>query len=101
MSKLTKQTIQNLVQLSRIDCSEKEQEELLKDLAKILTYFEQLEEIDTKNVAPCNHVLEGSANVMREDCVKETMPREAFLANAPAQVGGLIRVPPVMKSHSS
>ena len=89
--------IQYLPTLSRIDCTEKEQESLLEDLGKILNYVEQLQEIDTENVPPCNHVLEGITNVMREDEVGETLPRETFLSNSPSQVGGLIRVPPVIK----
>lgn len=98
MSKLTKESIKNLVKLSRIDCSEEEQDALLRDLEKILNLFEQLEEIDTENVSPCNQVIEGMANVMRDDIVGDVMPREVFLSNAPSQIGGMIRVPPVIKS---
>lgn len=98
MSTLTKEAIKNLVKLSRIECTEEEQEALLRDLGKILNMFEQLQEISTENVSPCNEVLEGMANVMRDDVVGEVMPREVFLANAPSQIGGMIRVPPVLKS---
>lgn len=99
MAKLTKAAIQNLIKLSRIDCNEEEQDALLHDLEKILGLFEQLQEIDTEQVAPCNHVLEGMGNVMRDDIVHPPMPRELFLANAPSQIGGMIRVPPVIKSN--
>lgn len=97
MSQLNKDTIKNLTLLSRIHCTEDEQEALLKDLDKILTYFEELKAIDTTNVAPCNHVLEGMHNVMREDVIGESMPRELFLQNVPSHVGGYVRVPPVKK----
>ncbi|MBA3816798.1 MAG: Asp-tRNA(Asn)/Glu-tRNA(Gln) amidotransferase subunit GatC [Parachlamydiaceae bacterium] len=97
MANLNKQTIQNLIGLCRINCSDEEQESLLVDLKKILEYIEQLHEIDTENVAPCYHVLEGASNVTREDNVGETLPRDLFLANAPSQIGGMIRVPPVIK----
>lgn len=97
MSNLNKQTIQNLIGLCRISCSEEEQESLLVDLKKIVDYIEQLQEIDTENVSPCYHVLEGACNVMREDIVGETLPRDLFLANAPSQIGGMVRVPPVIK----
>lgn len=97
MSKLDKQTIKNLSKLCRIDCTEEEQEALLKDLESILNYFEQLKEIDTQHVPPCNHVLNDIANVMRDDVVGEVLPREVFLANAPSQVGGMIKVPPIIK----
>jgi len=100
MAHLDKKTIQNLTKLSRIDCSEEEQEALLIDLAKIVAYIDLLDEINTDNVPVCNQVLEGSSNVTREDTIGSTMPRDVFLANAPSQVGGMIRVPPVMKQSS-
>ena len=97
MAKLNKDVIKTLTKLSRIQCTEEEQEALLQDLQKIVAYIEQLEEVDTEGIPPCNHVLEEIVNVMREDEVGETLPREEFLKNAPDQVGGMIRVPPVFK----
>ncbi|ADI38106.1 Aspartyl/glutamyl-tRNA(Asn/Gln) amidotransferase subunit C [Waddlia chondrophila 2032/99] len=97
MAHLDKQMIEYLSDLSRIDLSEEEQQSLLEDLEKILAYIDLLNEVDTEGVEPCNHVLADMRNVMREDEVGETMPREAFLNNAPAQIGGMIRVPPVIK----
>lgn len=99
MAELDKKTIQALSELSRIECSEAEQEALLKDLQKILDYVDQLQEIDTSQVAPCNHVLEGMVNVAREDEVGLTMPREDFLSNVPSHTGGMVRVPPVFKQR--
>ena len=99
MANINKEMILSLVQLSRIQCSEEEQETLLKNLKQMLDYFELLNEIDTQEVPACNHVLEQIFNVMREDVIGETMPRELFLANAPSQIGGMIRVPPVLKSN--
>ena len=98
MAELDKNAIKILSQLSRIDCTEEEQESLLEDLKKILNYIEQLNEIDTTHLLPCNHVLDDIANVMREDIVGTSLPREEFLANAPSHVGGMIRVPPVLKT---
>lgn len=101
MAQLDKQAIAKLTKLSRIDCSEEEQEALLKDLKKILNYVEQLQEVDTENVPPCNHVLADMFNVTREDEIGSTLSREEFLSNAAAHVGGLIRVPPVLKTTQS
>lgn len=99
MAKLDKNTIKNLTQLSRIDCTEEEQLALLKDLESILEYFEQLKEVDTEKTPACNQVLEGIANVSRDDIVTAPMPRDVFLSNAPSQIGGMIRVPPVIKQN--
>lgn len=99
MAQLDQQAIKNLIVLSRIDCTEEEQAKLLQDLKSILAYVEQLNEVNTDNVLPCNHVIKDVANLMREDLTGETMPRETFLANTPSHVGGLVRVPPVMKQQ--
>lgn len=99
MALLNKQTIKMLTSLSRISCTDEEQEALLADLQKILAYIDQLNEVDTENTPPCNQVIANMSNVMREDAVGETLPRDVFLANAPAQIGGMIRVPPVLKSN--
>ena len=101
MSKIDKEMIKKLTKLSRIDCTPEEQDALLNDLKEILVYFEQLQEVDTNNIPPCNQVLEDMVNVMRDDVVRTTMPREVFLANAPSQVGGMIRVPPVLKNNEA
>lgn len=104
MSKLSKETIQHLTQLCKIECTEEEKEAILIDLQNILNYFDEMNEIDTENVAPCNIVLydheiteEESESVMREDEIGELLPREDFLENAPSHIGGLVRVPPILK----
>jgi len=97
MAKLDAETIKQLTSLCRIDCTEEEELSLLEDLKKILAHIEQLQQINTDDVPACNHILEGMSNVMREDAVKNTLNREEFLANAPSHIGGMIRVPPVIK----
>lgn len=94
---LDRETIQKLVELSRIQCSDEEQEALLESLKKILVYVEQLQEVDTEDVPACNHVIPGVTSPLREDVVGATMSREEFLENSPSHVGGMIRVPPVFK----
>lgn len=97
MADLDKEAIKKLSKLSRIDCTEEEQDSLLIDLKKILNYIELLQEVDTEHVQPCNHVLDDIVNVSREDVVGPTLPRDTFIANAPSHIGGLIKVPPVIK----
>jgi aspartyl-tRNA(Asn)/glutamyl-tRNA(Gln) amidotransferase subunit C len=100
MAHLDKKLIKKLTELCRIQCSEDEQDELLKDLEQILGYIEQLQEVSTENIPPCNNILEGMANVMRADEIGEPLARQLFLDNAPSQIGGMIRVPPVIKQAS-
>lgn len=100
MSQLTPDTLKKLTELSRIDCSPEEQASLLRDLDSIIGYMTLLNEIDTSDVPPCNYVIPNDKNVTREDVVGKTLPREVFLKNAPSHTGGMIRVPPVLKSNT-
>jgi len=92
-----RQLLKNLKQLCRIDITEEEEERLLRDLKRILEYVTQLQQLDTEGVPPCSHVTGDRVNVMRDDLVGETLPRARFLANAPDQIGGLVRVPVVIQ----
>jgi len=98
MSNFDKQSLENLEKLCRIKLTPQEEVEFLDSIKEILDYVEQMNEIDTEGVAPCNYVLkEMQMNTTREDKVGKTLPREEFLSNAPEQIGGMIRIPPVMK----
>lgn len=99
MAKPNRDTIHYLAQLCRIECTPEEEEALLQDLSTILDYMEQLKEVDTTHVKPCDHVLAFMVNVTREDVVGATLKRDLFLANAPDQVAAMIRVPPILKNR--
>jgi aspartyl-tRNA(Asn)/glutamyl-tRNA(Gln) amidotransferase subunit C len=94
---MTNEEIEKLSKLCRIACSDEEKDKLRNNLTKILSYVDQLKQIDTTGVPPCNTVLSELSSVMREDEVGETLSRDTFLDNAPAHVGGMIRVPPVIQ----
>lgn len=94
--KLDREMIAYISRLCRIQCGEEALEQMLVDLGKIFSYVEQLNEVDTEGVPPCNHVLDMT-NVMREDRIGESLTREEFLANVPVHTGGYVKVPPVIK----
>jgi aspartyl-tRNA(Asn)/glutamyl-tRNA(Gln) amidotransferase subunit C len=98
MAEFDKQALDHLKKLCRIDCSAEEEADILKSLKRILEYVKQLDEVETSKTAPCNQVQNGMArNRWREDVPHTAMSREKFLANAPDQIAGMIRVPPVLK----
>lgn len=97
MKEIDEKEIDKLIRLCRIECTEEEKKALQVHLSKILKYVKELDEVDVSGVDPCYRVLETLKNVMREDVVGDTLPRELFLANAPSHVAGLVRVPPVIK----
>lgn len=98
MADFDKQTLEHLKKLCRIDCDEEEEEDILKSLKRILEYVEQLDEVQVERAKPCNYVQNGMVkNRWREDVPEAVSFREQFLANAPDQIAGMIRVPPVLK----
>ncbi len=91
--------IKNLQKLARIALSPQEEERLLSNLKKILSHVEHLNEVDTDGVEPCRYVIEGTTTPLREDEPKRLIEREEFLRNAPEHIGGMIRVPKVIKDE--
>ncbi|MBQ1460860.1 MAG: Asp-tRNA(Asn)/Glu-tRNA(Gln) amidotransferase subunit GatC, partial [Selenomonas sp.] len=63
---------------------------------KILTYMDNLSELDTENVKPTTYAL-PMQNVFRKDEVKASLDREAALANAPLKEDGYFKVPKVLE----
>jgi aspartyl-tRNA(Asn)/glutamyl-tRNA(Gln) amidotransferase subunit C len=101
MTNFDHQTLEHLKKLCRIECTEEENQDILNSLTRILAYIDQLNEVNTDGTRTCRYVLRGMLkNQMRDDEVKDLLPREQFLSNAPDQIGGMIRVPPVLKPSS-
>lgn len=94
--KVTKKDLENVAVLSRLRVPEDEQETYIQQMDAILTYMDNLSEVDTENVKPTTYALPMS-NVFREDEVKPSLPREAALSNAPLQENGYFKVPKVLE----
>ena len=82
--------------LARIKLSPGEIESLSSQLNDILTYINTLNKVDTKDTLPTSHVLSLS-NVFRADSVRESLPVDDVLGNAPAKYGDFFRVPKVIE----
>lgn len=100
MSSFNDQTLDHLKKLCKIECSPEEDKSIRERLSRVLEYMAQLNEVDTERVQPCRYVLRSMLkNRMREDEVKDLLSRELFLSNASDQIGGMVRVPPIMKTQ--
>jgi len=91
--KLTKQEIQHIANLARLELTDKELETYGSQLSDILSYIDQLQEVDVSGVEPTAQVT-GLENVMREDEVEEWPEDEAreALKQAPEKEGKFIKV---------
>ena len=92
---ITPETLQKIAHLARLNVAPAEEADLLNSLSNVLTWMEQLSEIDTTGVEPLMH-LSDEVNVLREDTPGQHLPREQALANAPQQNGVFFEVVKVM-----
>ena len=67
--------------LAKLELSDEEKEQAKKDMASMLDYIDQLNELDTTGVEPMSHVF-PIENVMREDVVTNGDESEKTLFNA-------------------
>ncbi len=92
---LTRQDVEKVALLARLQLEPEELDQLAGQLARVLEYVDQLSQLDTSDVAPLAHAVELT-NVFREDEPGQTLPREQALANAPRSDGRFYLVPAVL-----
>ncbi len=97
---VTDEMVKNLADLSRLTFNEAEQGEIKKDLQRMISFVDKLNELDTSNVAPLLHMTDA-VNVYREDTVQGSMPKSEALANAPLADDNYFKVPKVIRNPSS
>ncbi len=97
MSDVSKDNVQALCRLCRIELTENELATYTESMRHVLDYVELLQEVDVSDLHPYSHIEEQGVDSLREDLSFSTLSREEFLSNAPDQVGGMIRVPPIIK----
>ena len=93
----SKEMLEHLSKLALLDLSEEEKEELAKQLGDILNYFKKLNDLDTSNVEPMTHPIEGLKNVFREDIPWESLSNEEALKNAKRTKDGHFKAPRILK----
>jgi len=94
--KITRQDVENVALLSRLEMTAEELEAYSGQLNAILEYVDVLNKLDTTGIEPTAHVLQLK-NVMRPDEVKPSLPQELALSNAPEAEDGYFKVPKVME----
>lgn len=96
MAQISKEDVEHVALLSRVDLSDEELELFQSQLAKILEHMDKLNELDTDDVEPMASVM-GLSNVFRDDERRPSLPTSDALANAPERTEDSFRVPPVVE----
>lgn len=96
MTQISRSDVQHLAQLSSLALSDDEINNLQVDIGNILSYVNQLAELDTAGIEPTYQVTDLE-NVWRDDVVDDYgIGRDALLALAPAADKYQIKVPKVL-----
>jgi aspartyl-tRNA(Asn)/glutamyl-tRNA(Gln) amidotransferase subunit C len=88
--------IKYVAHLARIALTPDEEKKLAAQLGGILGYIEKLKELDVTNVEPTAHAV-PMVNVTRADEIKDSLPHDAAMCNAPKQANGLFIVPKIVE----
>jgi aspartyl-tRNA(Asn)/glutamyl-tRNA(Gln) amidotransferase subunit C len=96
---VTKEEVQKVAGLAKLEFAPSELESLTGELNSILGYIDQLKELDVTNVAPLenlNEAFEHGASALRADVERECLSVEDALRNAPKSADGYFLVPKVL-----
>ena len=95
---LTSEDVRRVAELASLELTDAEVETFTRQLAEILAYAQQVQQIDTTGVPPTSHVFGGATPFDRADDPRPSIAREELLNSAPdpATDAGFFRVPRVI-----
>ncbi len=95
---LTRNQVQHIAELAKLRLTEEEIDRMTPQLSAILDHAARLQELNTDAISPTASVV-PLQNVMREDVVQPSMPRDDALQNAPDkdEHGEFFRVRAILK----
>jgi aspartyl-tRNA(Asn)/glutamyl-tRNA(Gln) amidotransferase subunit C len=91
---MSKQLLQKLMVIAKLDLPESEQVSMINHLEKLCDWIEELQEVDTTNVVPLTtHVTEPP--ILREDSPAMSLPHDKAVGASPYSDSNYFRVPKV------
>jgi aspartyl-tRNA(Asn)/glutamyl-tRNA(Gln) amidotransferase subunit C len=95
---ITKQEVEKVAKLARLELTEGEKASFATQLSQILTHVETLKQYDTTGVEPTATVL-GQVNVFRQDSVSPSLSVDLAMDNAPESIDGFFVVPKIIEDR--
>ncbi len=94
--KIDQKTLVKIAHLARLEFDPKDAEAMMQDMTKILNWVEQLNTVNTDDVAPLT-TMSHEINVLREDEPGVHLSKERALKQAPHKDSDYFRVPKVLE----
>ncbi len=79
---MDKNDILRVAELARLELTDEEKAEFSRQLSDIISYVEKINELNTENVEPTDHIVDMK-NVLRDDVVTESIERKKLEKIAP------------------
>jgi aspartyl-tRNA(Asn)/glutamyl-tRNA(Gln) amidotransferase subunit C len=99
--KVTDKDVTYVADLANLELTEAERPRMVRDLNSILGYIERLNQLDTSGVEPMTQVAHRSGDDgARGDILhglRESVPHEVAIGNAPETDGTFFKVPKVIE----
>ncbi len=96
MARITRDEVERVARLARLNLTEEERETMTSQLDAILGYMDKLNLLDTAGIEPTTTVI-PMVSIMRDDVVRPSLSREDALANAPDREDVFFRVPRIIE----
>ncbi|HLE05906.1 MAG TPA: Asp-tRNA(Asn)/Glu-tRNA(Gln) amidotransferase subunit GatC [Candidatus Nanoarchaeia archaeon] len=84
--------VRKVAGIARLSLSDEEVKTFTRQFDDIISWFNEISEIDTKGVEPSFHPLK-TENVFRDDVVKPCLTQEESLVNTSHKEGGFFKGP--------
>ena len=94
---LTRQDVEKIAHLARLQVTEAEMPVYVKSLSAIVDFVAELAQVDTLSVEPMAHPLVGQRQRLRADEITETDHHEKYQLNASRVQASLYVVPRVIE----
>ncbi len=93
---ISKEEVIHVANLSRLTLTENEVGTYTEQLNSILDFMKKLNELDTTDIKPTSHAITIN-NAYRDDEVRESIPKDTALKNAPQKQNEQFKVPPAIE----
>lgn len=95
---ITREDVEHVAALARLDLTSEEVEAFRGQLSAILERAQRIQSLPLDGVAPTQHPFE-LRNVLRSDVVVAPEPSDKLLANAPEREGPYLKVPRILEDE--
>jgi len=96
MAGITKQDVEHVARLARLELTDEEKSKFTQELGEVLNYANELAEAPTEGIEPISQI-SGQVNRTRKDEITNDLNSGELLINAPSRENGFIKVKKVFE----